>query len=96
MPSLRDVAHGGVLCTIRNIDQTQTGVRGVVRQGRRHGPSITYKITPYWVTLIQSARRAAVLAGPLAFGLIGEDRGEENSVVVVGKETASTGGEIRS
>jgi hypothetical protein len=34
---------------------------GVVRHCRRHGPSITYKITPCWVTLLQHARRAAVL-----------------------------------
>jgi hypothetical protein len=37
MPSLRDVAHDGVLCTIRKVDQTQTGASGVARQGRRHG-----------------------------------------------------------
>jgi hypothetical protein len=32
MPSLRDVAHDGAFCT-----------SSVVRQGRRHRPSITYK-----------------------------------------------------
>jgi hypothetical protein len=63
MPSLRDVAHDGVLCTFSNI-QPQTGASGVIRQGRRHGPSITYKITPCWVTLLQPARRAAVLGQP--------------------------------
>ncbi len=36
----------------------------MVRQGRRHGPSITYKITPCWVTLLQPARRAAELNQP--------------------------------
>jgi hypothetical protein len=35
--------------------------RHVVDQGRRHGPSITYIITPCWFTLLQPARRAAVL-----------------------------------
>ncbi len=33
----------------------------MVRQGRRHGPSIMHKITPCWVNLHQPARRAAVL-----------------------------------
>ncbi len=42
MPSLRDVT---VFCVHLVIDQTQTGASGLVRQGRRHGPSITYKIT---------------------------------------------------
>jgi hypothetical protein len=42
-------------------DQVQTGANGVVREDRRKGPSITYKITPCWVTLFQPARRAAVL-----------------------------------
>ncbi len=35
-----------------------------VRAGRLHGPSITYKNKPCWVTLLQSARRAAVLDQP--------------------------------
>jgi hypothetical protein len=35
-------------------------------QGRRHGPSITYKITPCWATLLQPARRAAVLGQPFS------------------------------
>jgi hypothetical protein len=34
------------------------------RQGMRNGPFITYKITRCWVTLLQSARRAAVLGQP--------------------------------
>ncbi len=46
MSSLRDVAHDGVLCTFSIKAQSQTVASGVVRQGRRHGPSITYKITP--------------------------------------------------
>jgi hypothetical protein len=44
MPSLRDIAHDGVLCTFSN-RSVPTGACGVVRQGRRHGPSISYKIT---------------------------------------------------
>ncbi len=47
----------------------QTNASGIVRQGRRHGPSIVYKITPCWVTFPQPARRAAVLGQPSAFGL---------------------------
>ncbi len=46
MPSLRDVAHGGVLCTFRNRSSPDRGVSGVVCQSRRQRPSITYKITP--------------------------------------------------
>ncbi len=42
-------------------EQPQTGARIVVRQGRRHRPSIPYKITPCLVTLLQPARRVAVL-----------------------------------
>ena len=39
--------------------------------GGRHGLSITYKITPCWVTLLQPARRAAMLGQPsIVFGLI--------------------------
>jgi hypothetical protein len=47
------------------------GASGVVRQARRHGPSITYKITPCWVTLLQQVRWVAALASSLAFGFIG-------------------------
>ncbi len=43
----------------------------MVHQGRRHGPAITYKIALCWVTLLLPGRRAAVLGGPLVFGLIG-------------------------
>jgi hypothetical protein len=35
-----------------------------VRQSMQHEPSIPYKITPCWVTLIQPRRRAAVLGQP--------------------------------
>ncbi len=63
-PSLRDVAHDGFSVHLV-IDQPKTGTTsGVVRQGWRHGPSIMYKITPCWVTLLQPARRAAVLDQP--------------------------------
>jgi hypothetical protein len=53
-----------VFCVNLVIDQPQTGASGVVRQGRRHGPSITYKITSCLGTLLQPARRAAVLDWP--------------------------------
>ncbi len=62
-PSLCDVAHDRVRVHLV-IDQPQTWASCVVRQGRRHGPSITFKITPCWVTLLQPARRAAVLGRP--------------------------------
>jgi hypothetical protein len=39
MPSLRDVAHDGVLCTFSHL-VTDQPTSDVVRQGRRHGPSI--------------------------------------------------------
>jgi hypothetical protein len=52
MPSLRDKAHDGVLCTFSTrTSATAAGFArssqlssssGKVRQGRRHGPSITY------------------------------------------------------
>jgi hypothetical protein len=66
MPSLRDVAHDGVLSVLSVIYQPQTGTSGVVRQGRRHGPSIRTKSHPLlcWVTLLQPAWRAAVLCQP--------------------------------
>jgi hypothetical protein len=73
------------LCTIRNIDQTQTGASGEVRQGKQHGQSITYKITSCWVTLLQQARRAAVLDRPYRL----RPSGEENSVADEGKEKVS-------
>ncbi len=51
MPSFPDEAHGGVLCTFSNVSAPDRDHSGVVRQGRRHGPSITDRITPCWVTL---------------------------------------------
>jgi hypothetical protein len=62
-PSLCDVDHDRVRVHLI-IDQPQTWASGVVRQGKRHGPSFTHKIKPCWVTLLQSARRAAVLGRP--------------------------------
>ncbi len=59
---LCDIAHDGVLF-MSVIDQPQTGTSGVVRQGRRHGPSIMYKITPCWV-ILQPAKQAAALGRP--------------------------------
>jgi hypothetical protein len=41
MPSLCDVAHGGVMGTL-GIDQPQIGASGVAGQGKRHGPLSTY------------------------------------------------------
>jgi hypothetical protein len=64
MPFLRDVAHDGVSCTFSNRSSPDRGKQGVVRQGRRHGPSITHKITSCWVPLLRPARRAAVLNQP--------------------------------
>jgi hypothetical protein len=50
--SLRDVAHDGVLCTFINRSAPdQDKWCGPPCQVRRHGPSITYKITSFWVTL---------------------------------------------
>jgi hypothetical protein len=46
--SLHEVAHDGVLCTFSNMSAPDR-TSGVVRQGRRHGPSITNKIIPCWV-----------------------------------------------
>jgi hypothetical protein len=63
-----------VFCVHLVIDQPQTGPCGVVRQGRRLGPSTVYKITPCWVTLLRPARRAAVLDQAYkAFDLFGAD-----------------------
>jgi hypothetical protein len=36
---------------------------------KRYGPSLTNKITPWWVTLLQPARLAAVLGQPSSFRL---------------------------
>jgi hypothetical protein len=75
VPSLRDKAHDGVLCTFS--DRTSaTGTSWICQeiaaeqlqttfctasQGRWHGPSFTAQISPGWVTLFQPARRASVL-----------------------------------
>ncbi len=64
MPSLCDVACDGVLCTFCNRSASDWYKWCVVRQGRRHGLSITYKITPDWVTLLQPRRRAVGLGQP--------------------------------
>ncbi len=42
MPSLPNLVHDGILCTFSN--RPRPGQSVVVHQGRRHGPSITYKI----------------------------------------------------
>ncbi len=60
---LRDIPHGGVLYTFCNRSAPDRGKRcGPSGQAAR--PSITYKIKPCWVTLLQPARRAAVLDQP--------------------------------
>ncbi len=59
MPSLRNVAHDGALFTFSN--------RSVPDRGRRHGPSITYKITPCGVTLLAS--QAGRRVGPAIYSL---------------------------
>ncbi len=65
MPSLRDVAHGGVFCTFSNTSAPDRGKWWCGPSGQAAwGPSITYKITPCCVTLLQPARRAAVLGQP--------------------------------
>ncbi len=47
---------------------------GMVRQGRRYGPSTTYKITPCWVTRLQPQPGGPPCwASPLAFGLMEAD-----------------------
>jgi len=56
-----------VFCVLLVIDQPQTKANGVVRQGRRHGPSNTCKITPCFVNLLQQASKQVTT---LAFGLM--------------------------
>ncbi len=68
MTYLRDVAHGGVLCTFSNISAPDR-VKWCGPSGRQNGPSITYKITPCWVTLLQQARGTPCWASPLALSL---------------------------
>ncbi len=53
------------------VEQPYTGACGKARQGRRHGPSITYKITPCWVTLLQPAKRVSVLGHPSSLRSLG-------------------------
>jgi hypothetical protein len=61
MQSLRDVAHDGVLCTFNNRSASDRDKWCSPSGGRRHGPSITYKITHRWVILLHTARRTTVL-----------------------------------
>jgi hypothetical protein len=80
MPSWHDVAHGGVLCTFSNRSAQERGECMVwsVRACRRYGPSITYKIALcLLVTLLQPARRAAVLGQPSSLRLIDEAADQE-------------------
>jgi hypothetical protein len=48
----------------RNSQLSSPRTSGIVRQCRLHIPSITYKITPCWVTILQPARQTAVLDQP--------------------------------
>ncbi len=68
MPSLRDMAHDGDLCTFSNRSAPDRGK--CVRQGSRHGPSIMYKITPCWSLSSSQPGGPPFRASPLAFGLI--------------------------
>jgi hypothetical protein len=55
------------ICQKLAAKQPQTRSSGTVRQGRRHGPSFTFKILLCWVTLLQPARRAALLGLPFSY-----------------------------
>ncbi len=67
---LRDVAHYGVLCTFSNRSASDRGKVWSFRSGGMDRPSPTKSLL-CCVTLLQSARRAAVLDQPsIAFGLI--------------------------
>ncbi len=79
-----------MFCVDLVVDQPQTRASGIVRQDRRNGPSITYKITPCWVTFLRPARRAAVLASPLAFVLIGLGSILRGFLDVIGKSLKSS------
>ncbi len=63
MPYLCEVAHVDVLCTFSTIDQPQTGTSGMaVRAGGMDRPPHVQNHT--LVTLLQQARRSAVLGQP--------------------------------
>ncbi len=53
MPSLRDIAHGGVLCTFSNRSAPWTGPSGVVRRHVQNHALLDHYLL--------AARRAAVL-----------------------------------
>jgi hypothetical protein len=88
MPFLHDVAHDGDLCTFNDRLHPKTGAIGVVRQGRRHGPSITCKITHPGRSLScsQPGGPPSWASSP-AFDLTGDPHGgntkEENNGYVV-------------
>ncbi len=50
-----------MFCVHLVIDQSPNRASCGIRQARRHGPPITYNITPCLVTLFQPVRRATVL-----------------------------------
>jgi hypothetical protein len=84
MTSLHDIAHDEWLCTFTENSswkfnqlaavQLLSGQLVLYGKGRRYGPSITYKITPCRVTLLQPTRGPPCWASPLAFGLINCNR----------------------
>jgi hypothetical protein len=73
VPSLCDGAHDVWLCTFRAAPLRATGT---VRKRQAVLPILHVQNHTCRVTLLQPARRAAVLGwtSPLAFGLIGLDR----------------------
>ncbi len=74
MPSLRYIAlENGCVHVLegRKFHQHAAGQPVLNEKGRQYGPSITIKIRPTGSLSVQPAWRAAVLASPLAFGLIG-------------------------
>jgi hypothetical protein len=81
MPSLRDEAHDGWLCTsalkqqleIASARSWEAPVRatGTVLKRLTDGPSITYELTPVWSLSSSQPGGPPCWASPLAFGLIG-------------------------
>jgi hypothetical protein len=83
VPSLRDVAHDGWLCTFtkQQLLEIQLAARQLLLglpvrcgKGRPYGTSITYKITPAGSLPSSQAGRPPCWASLLAFGLIGTDK----------------------
>jgi hypothetical protein len=47
----QNISNGSWICQKLAAEHPQTRASGAVRQGRRHGLSITYKITPCWAVV---------------------------------------------